>query len=525
MSQSQSAQPQPQPNSSQPDLQSRIQSLVEHISAGMFEREEVIAVALLSALCGQNCFLFGPPGTAKSLISRRIASAFAEPSYFEYLMNRFSTPEEVFGPVSIKALKQDQYLRKTEHYLPKAEFAFLDEIWKSSPAILNTLLTLMNERVFRNGERLEQAPLKALIAASNETPQPDQGLEALYDRFIVRLLVSPILHNHHFDQLLNSAPSADKIEMPDGLAVTSEEWQQWQNEIDQVAISNDCFTIIHLIRSQLEQQREELDVYVSDRRWQRAARLMKASAFFHGRNSTNHSDALLLRHCLWTQEGNRDAVGLIVLEAVQSVGFEAGMQLSTLDQAKDRLDREINDELFYSQDVYKTERIEDREFFFLDAQFELVNYRDVKEVELYIPVEKLRTRDVFSPLDDRGNEISEVTAQFEGQGSCRMEYRDYSYRYEELIFQPEVLFYRGDRKPDVNRRLVNSLAQSVRELKAELSELVARAEASQAEYRQQLRSLFVPGELTDQALVGVEQQMNSLRLRIKDCERLEALCR
>ncbi len=140
-------------------------------------------------------------------------------------------------------------------------------------------------------------------------------------------------------------------------------------------------------------------------------------------------------------------------------------------------------------------------------------------------MEKLRTCDVFSPLDDRGNEISEVSAQFEGQGSCRMEYRDYSYRYEELIVQPEVLFYRGDRKPDVNRRLVNSLAQSVRELKAELSELVARAEASQAEYRQQLRSLFVPGELTDQALVGVEQQMNSLRLRIKDCERLEALCR
>ena len=507
------------------DLRDRIRMLIEQISDGMFEREEVVSVALLSALCGQNCFLFGPPGTAKSLISRRIANAFENPSYFEYLMNRFSTPEEVFGPVSIKALKQDQYLRKTEHYLPQSEFAFLDEIWKSSPAILNTLLTLMNERVFRNGETLEHAPLKALIAASNETPQPDQGLDALYDRFITRLLVQPILYNDNFDYLLNSAPPPEKVVLSDGLAVTSEEWSDWQGQIDQVRISSDCFTIIHLIRAQLEQQQDALEVYVSDRRWQRAARLMKASAFFHGRSQTHHSDALLLRHCLWTQESNRDAIGLIVLEAVQSVGFEAGMQLSTLDQAKDTLDREINDELFYSQDVYDTVREEDREFFRVDAQFEMVNYRDFKEVEIFIPVEKMRTQDVFSPLDDRGNEISEITAQFEGQGSCRLQYSDYTYRYSDLIFQPEVVFYRGDRKPDVNRRLVNSLAQSVRELKAELNQLVERANSKQDDYRSSLHSLFVPSELTEQTLVGVEQQMNSLRLRIRDCERLEALCR
>lgn len=170
-------------------LQKRIGDLVASVSAGMFEREEIIAVSLLGALCGQNTFLYGPPGTAKSLISRRIACAFDQPTYFEYLMNRFSTPEEVFGPVSIKALKEDHYIRKTDNYLPKADFAFLDEIWKSSPAILNTLLTLINEHVFRNGEAIEKAPLKALIAASNETPDANQGLEALYDRFIVRLMV------------------------------------------------------------------------------------------------------------------------------------------------------------------------------------------------------------------------------------------------------------------------------------------------------------------------------------------------
>ena len=152
-------------------LQPRITKIIQTISKGMHEREEIMAVALLGALSGQNTFLFGPPGTAKSLISRRLACAFKEPSYFECLMNRFTEPSEVVGPVSVKALKEDKYTRKTEGYLPTADFAFLDEIWKSSPAILNTLLTIINEHIYRNGDEITQVPLKALIAASNDTPQ------------------------------------------------------------------------------------------------------------------------------------------------------------------------------------------------------------------------------------------------------------------------------------------------------------------------------------------------------------------
>jgi MoxR-like ATPase len=122
----------------------------------------------------------------------RLSCAFKEKEYFDYLMLKFSTPEEIFGPIDIKELKEGNYIRKTEKYLPTADFAFLDEIWKSNPAILNTLLTIINEKKFRNGNEMFDVPLKGLIGASNETPPKNEGLEALWDRFVVRLEILPL---------------------------------------------------------------------------------------------------------------------------------------------------------------------------------------------------------------------------------------------------------------------------------------------------------------------------------------------
>jgi hypothetical protein len=123
----------------------------------------------------------GSPGTAKSALVRAIAQAFGG-SYFERLLTKFSTPEELFGPISLKALEQDRYERVTAGKLPEAEFAFVDEVFKANSAILNSLLTAMNERLFHNDGAPAQMPLVSLFGASNELPEGKE-LEALFDRF------------------------------------------------------------------------------------------------------------------------------------------------------------------------------------------------------------------------------------------------------------------------------------------------------------------------------------------------------
>ena len=319
-------------------MQDRISNLLKQLNADMHEREQILAITLLGAISGQNTFLYGPPGTAKSLISRRLACAFETSNYFECLMNRFTTPEEIFGPISIQELKENRYIRQVEGYLPTADFAFLDEIWKSSPAILNNLLTIINEHIFKNGNKRIDVPLKSLISASNEVPAENQGLDALYDRFILRLLVPPIQENKNFNQLLNSKASSEKPSISPELVIRSKELMQWREQLHNVSLSDDTLLIIKYIRQELADKFEELKVYVSDRRWQRAALLLKASAFCNGRNETNHSDVVLLKYCLWTTPENREAVENIVMEAIRKCGFYSGINLAELDREKDKLE-------------------------------------------------------------------------------------------------------------------------------------------------------------------------------------------
>ncbi|GAX85774.1 hypothetical protein CEUSTIGMA_g13189.t1 [Chlamydomonas eustigma] len=165
-------------------LREKLKRAIALMQEGLVEKEEEVRLLLLAAVCGEHILLIGPPGTAKSEVGRRLCSLFSG-TYFERLLTRFSVPEELFGPLSMRALEEDKYERQTRGYLPEAEVAFIDEIFKANSAILNTLLSLMNERVFDNGCHRVSAPLITLVGASNELPDSDE-LQALFDRFLLR---------------------------------------------------------------------------------------------------------------------------------------------------------------------------------------------------------------------------------------------------------------------------------------------------------------------------------------------------
>lgn len=280
-----------------------IKCLIEWMSYGVYEKEQIIAMALLCSIAGENMFLLGPPGTAKSMVASRLKMVFKDGKSFDYLMSRFSTPDEIFGPISISRLKNDdRYERLTSGYLPEADVVFLDEIWKAGPSIQNTLLTVINEHIFHNGGQIVRTPMKVLIAASNELPAKDEGLEALWDRFLVRMVSNCIESDSSFFKMIKDV-KVEMPELPDNLYITNDLYTQWQQESKDIDIQDSVVSAIKALRKSLDSLEKEdgnqLRYYVSDRRWRKAYRLMQTSAYLNGRSDIDLTDYLLLIHSFW----------------------------------------------------------------------------------------------------------------------------------------------------------------------------------------------------------------------------------
>ena len=305
-------------------MKDRIKQLLQEINNGIFEKEQELSLSLLAAIAGESIILLGPPGVAKSMIARRMKAVFRQAHSFEYLMSRFSTPDEIFGPVSISKLKDsDEYERKTEGYLPSADVVFLDEIWKAGPAIQNTLLTAINEKLFRNGEKEIRLPLKLLIAASNELPTQGEGLEALWDRFLIRVECKGIQEAKNFCSMLTNTTSDQDIAVSPELQINKEEYERWSKDIDSITLPEHVLKSINQIRQAIKSvavtdSDERHDVYVSDRRWKKIARLLRTSAFIHGRSQVALSDLASIYHCLWQEPDERNDLRSIVIHILFS---------------------------------------------------------------------------------------------------------------------------------------------------------------------------------------------------------------
>nr|WAI02667.1 MAG: AAA family ATPase [Candidatus Methanoperedens sp.] len=270
-----------------------------------FEREEEVHGSILALLARQHVLLLGPPGTAKSQLVEDLCGRTGG-IFFSRLLTKFSTPEELFGPISLKGLEQDKYMRITTGKLPEAQIAFLDEIWKASSSILNTLLRIVNERMFDNGNGSPiKVPLQSMFGASNEMPESGQ-LSALDDRFLFRFVTQYIASPQNFVNMLAAPPS------PSGTLITMGELTAMQADSEKIVIPDEVFVALVNLREILKKE----SIIASDRRYKQSLSLIRANAYLSGRPQASVEDLALLKDVLWSQPSEYKTVRKLVLTTV-----------------------------------------------------------------------------------------------------------------------------------------------------------------------------------------------------------------
>ena len=283
---------------------SRFQALQTEMEGHLFERHDELEGLLLALLSRQHLLLVGPKGAAKSMMIRMLAGAIDGAKYFERLMTRFTLPDELFGPVSISALKKDRFSRLTRGYLPEANFAFLDEIWKANSSILNSLLALINERLFYNDGEVLQCPLETLMGASAELPQ-EEALSALYDRFLLRYQVKYIAEDGHLLEMMTDARGPDLK-----TRLTLDEIHDAREAVAAVELDRPLLESIAKIRRRLGAE----GLSLSDRRYKESLTIVRAKAWLQGRAYAVEDDLAVLSNILWDDPASEPMVRGFVLD-------------------------------------------------------------------------------------------------------------------------------------------------------------------------------------------------------------------
>lgn len=304
-------------------MHTEVSSLRDTLRACLIERDAEIEAALLGLVSQEHVLLVGPPGTAKSLLATSLTQAIDGAAAFQTLLTKFTTPEELFGPVKLSALREDRYERATAGYMPRAHIAFVDEIWKASSAILNTLLTLFQERVFDNGGVRAACPLRLAIAASNEWPSAEDGQElgAIFDRFLIRRVVKPVSPSNRAKLLYNVLPKAERV-------IGLETIDRAAAEAAALPMSDEAKDAFAKILDELA----AAGVRPGDRRSRKAVGVARAAAWLDGAAAVEPSHLECLADVLWASPEQIDQTGEIVTRIANPVGAALSELLREVDE-------------------------------------------------------------------------------------------------------------------------------------------------------------------------------------------------
>jgi MoxR-like ATPase len=358
-----------------------VHNLRTNLTTHFPERKDVIDGALAAVLAGEHVLLLGPPGTAKSALVRAIAAAFGG-TYFERLLTKFSTPEELFGAISLKALEQDRFARVIAGKLPEADFAFVDEIFKANSAILNSMLTLVNERIFHNDGKPIICPLITMFGASNELPE-GKDLEALFDRFLLRFEVGYLLRPANLKLVLTSP---EPVVAP---AMSLTDLKKMQVEVAKVAVTDDTVEGLITIRDACKVE----GIIASDRRWKKALKLVQAAAYMAGEKKTTPEDLAILVDSLWREPKDRPKVARLVGKLADPVGAQAA---EILDAARETANK------------VQVLKVEDRKAYIAQAAQALEQFQ-AQQKKLAM-LTKSAGRRAITVIDESTQEIGELHA-------------------------------------------------------------------------------------------------------------------
>ena len=272
-------------------------------------KDDIIDLMGICLTGRENLFLLGPPGTAKSAMVREL-SKLLKGNSFEYLLTRFTEPNELFGPFDIRKLREGDLVTNTEGMLPEANLIFLDELLNANSAILNSLLMVLNEKIFRRGRETKDLPALMIIGASNHLPE-DEALQALFDRFLIRVQcdnVSPDL----LGQVLDAGWILEQKNETEKINISTEQVLELQSMISTINLQNIKAPYLELI-----QKLRNAGVQVSDRRAVKLQRLIAASALLCNRTEAIPSDMWVLRY-IWDTEEQREVIASIVNAVVEA---------------------------------------------------------------------------------------------------------------------------------------------------------------------------------------------------------------